>query len=226
MGTSKRAPLVAPSLLGADFLRLGEEVEMVNESAAGWLHLDVMDGVFVPNLSFGLPVVEHVKRVARKPLDVHLMIARGECYVEAFRAAGADVLTVHAEAVTHLHRVVEKIKETGALAGVALNPGTPLVVLEEVLPLLDVVLLMSVNPGFGGQRFIESSVDKVARLRQMIDGRGCKALIEVDGGVTVETGRRLVAAGAEVLVAGSFVFRSPAPSRSINELKECNAWKQ
>jgi ribulose-phosphate 3-epimerase len=219
-------PLVAPSLLAADFLRLGAEVEMVNESVADWLHLDVMDGVFVPNLSFGLPVVEHVKRVARKPLDVHLMIARGESYVEAFRAAGADVLTVHVEAVTHLHRVLEQIKGTGARAGVALNPGTPLGTLEDVLPLVDVVLLMSVNPGFGGQTFIESSLDKVSRLRRMIDERGCATLLEVDGGVNAVTGRRLAEAGADVLVAGSFIFRAPDPARSVVELKECLAWKQ
>ena len=221
-----KEPMVAPSLLGADFLWLGREVEVVNGSRAEWLHLDVMDGVFVPNISFGLPVVEHVRRATRKLLDVHLMIAHPERYARAFRAAGADIVTVHAEAVTHLHRAVEEIKAAGALAGVALNPGTPLCALEEVLPALDVVLLMSVNPGFGGQSFIESSVDKVARLRGMIDRGGGGALIEVDGGVNAETGRRLVEAGADVLVAGSFVFRSPDPARSVEQLKACGTWKQ
>jgi ribulose-phosphate 3-epimerase len=211
--------MIAPSLLAADFLRLGEEVEMLNASAADWIHLDIMDGVFVPNLSYGLPVVEHVKRVARKPLDAHLMIVHPERYVEAFRAAGADILTVHVEAVTHLHRLVQQIKELGARAGVALNPHTPLSQLEEILPSLDMVLLMSVNPGFGGQAFIESSLAKVARLRAAIDDAGLDTLIEVDGGVNRETARRLVAAGANVLVAGSHVFRAPDPARCIEELK-------
>ena len=225
MRTSKHRPLVAPSLLAADFLRLGEEVEMVNESAADWLHLDVMDGLFVPNFSLGLPVIEHVKRATRKPLDVHLMIARPDRYARVFRTAGADMLTVHVEAVTHLHRAIEEIKETGALAGVALNPGTPLASLQEILPLLDIVLLMSVNPGFGGQSFIASSVDKVVRLRREIDERGYHALIEVDGGVNLETGRQLINAGADALVAGNFIFRSPDPQQAIIELKE-STWKQ
>ncbi|MDR2129865.1 MAG: ribulose-phosphate 3-epimerase [Odoribacteraceae bacterium] len=219
-GRDTRRPLVAPSLLAADFLRLGQEVEMLNESAADWLHLDIMDGLFVPNLSYGLPIVEQVKRVARKPLDVHLMIVHPERYVEAFSAAGADVLTVHYEVSPHLHRVVQQIKQAGMKAGVALNPHTPVALLEEVLPELDMVLVMSVNPGFGGQSFIEGSVEKVARLRDRIDRRGGQTLIEVDGGVNFETGRRLVAAGADVLVAGSFIFQSPDPARCIAGLKE------
>jgi ribulose-phosphate 3-epimerase len=220
MNMDKHRPMLSPSLLAADFLRLGQEVEMINESAADWIHLDVMDGVFVPNLSYGLPVVSSVKRVARKPLDVHLMIVHPERYAEAFRAAGADILTVHLEASPHLHRSVQQIKGLGMKAGVALNPHTPVALLEEIITAVDMVLLMSVNPGFGGQSFIEGSVAKVAKLRELIARTGSEALIEVDGGVNFETGRRLVEAGADVLVAGSFVFDAPDPLAHVEGLKK------
>jgi ribulose-phosphate 3-epimerase len=178
-----------------------------------------MDGVFVPNISYGLPIVSHVKRAARKPLDVHLMIVQPERYIDAFRDAGADILTVHHEAVTHLHRVVQQIKAAGMKAGVALNPHTPVSTLEEIITAIDLLLLMSVNPGFGGQSFIEESVTKVAKARRLIDATGSRALIEVDGGVNFETGRRLVEAGADILVAGSFIFGAPDPAARVEGLK-------
>ncbi|MDR1414264.1 MAG: ribulose-phosphate 3-epimerase [Odoribacteraceae bacterium] len=225
---------ISPSLLAADFLRLGEEVEMINRSAADWIHLDVMDGVFVPNISYGLPVVERVKKVARKPLDVHLMIVQPERYAEAFRDAGADILTVHLEASPHLHRTIQQVKNLGMKAGVALNPHSPVALLEEVIAAVDVVLVMSVNPGFGGQSFIEESVNKVAKLKKLIDATGSRALVEVDGGVNLDTGRRLVMAGADVLVAGSFVFNASDPLARVEELKNViksrnntrDTWKQ
>lgn len=212
--------IVSPSLLSADFLALGRDVEMVNESAADWLHLDVMDGVFVPNISYGLPVVKAIKRAARKPLDVHLMIVQPERYVEAFRQAGADILTVHYEACTHLHRTLQAIRGAGMRAGVSLNPHTPAGLLEEIIEEADVVLLMGVNPGFGGQSFIERTVAKTRATRELIRQRGAKTLVEIDGGVNVETGRRLVEAGADALVAGSFVFNSPDPKERIDGLKQ------
>lgn len=212
--------IVSPSLLSADFLNLGRDVEMVNESAAGWMHLDIMDGVFVPNISYGLPIVSHVKKIARKPLDVHLMIVQPERYVEAFQKAGADILTVHIEASTHLHRTLQHIKSLGMKAGVALNPHTPVSSLEDIIQDIDVVLVMSVNPGFGGQSFIEHSLKKVEKLKQLIKQTGSSALIEVDGGVNLQTGKQLVEAGANVLVAGSFVFNSTNPQTTIEELSK------
>lgn len=215
--------IVSPSLLAADFMNLGKEVEMVERSEAEWVHLDIMDGVFVPNISYGLPVVEQIRKASRKVLDVHLMIVQPERYVEAFRKAGADILTVHAEASTHLHRTLQQIKACGMKAGVALNPHTPVGTLEDIIGEADVVLVMSVNPGFGGQSFIEHAVEKVRKLKHLIVKTGSGALIEVDGGVNTETGRRLVEAGADALVAGSFVFRSAHPEETIRELKELKA---
>ncbi len=215
--------IVSPSLLAADFMNLGKEMEMVNRSEAEWVHLDIMDGVFVPNISYGLPVVEQIKKASRKVLDVHLMIVQPERYVEAFRKAGADILTVHAEASTHLHRTLQQIKACGMKAGVALNPHTPVGTLEDIIGEADVVLVMSVNPGFGGQSFIAHAVEKVRKLKRLIEEAGSGALIEVDGGVNTETGRLLVEAGADALVAGSFVFRSEHPEETIRELKELKA---
>lgn len=204
-------------------MNLGKEIEMVNRSEAEWVHLDIMDGVFVPNISYGLPVVEQIKKASRKVLDVHLMIVQPERYVEAFRKAGADILTVHAEASTHLHRTLQQIKACGMKAGVALNPHTPVGTLEDIIGEADVVLVMSVNPGFGGQSFIAHAVEKVRKLKRLIEEAGSEALIEVDGGVNTETGRLLVEAGADALVAGSFVFRSEHPEETIRELKELKA---
>ena len=211
--------MVAPSLLAADFNHLGAEVEMINRSEADWIHCDIMDGVFVPNLSFGLPIVEHVARVATKPLDVHLMIVHPDQYIQPFARAGASHLTVHWEACPHLHRTIAHIREEGMKAGVSLNPHTPVHLLEEILPDLDLVLIMSVNPGFGGQTFIETSLDKVKRLRELIDRRNPECLIEVDGGVNAVTGQRLRAAGADVLVAGSALFGATDPEAAIRQLK-------
>lgn len=204
-------------------MNLGKEMEMVNRSEAEWVHLDIMDGVFVPNISYGLPVVEQIKKASRKVLDVHLMIVQPERYVEAFRKAGADILTVHAEASTHLHRTLQQIKACGMKAGVALNPHTSVGTLEDIIGEADVVLVMSVNPGFGGQSFIAHAVEKVRKLKRLIEEAGSGALIEVDGGVNTETGRLLVEAGADALVAGSFVFRSEHPEETIRELKELKA---
>lgn len=204
-------------------MNLGKEMEMVNRSEAEWVHLDIMDGVFVPNISYGLPVVQQIKKASRKVLDVHLMIVQPERYVEAFRKAGADILTVHAEASTHLHRTLQQIKACGMKAGVALNPHTPVGTLEDIIGEADVVLVMSVNPGFGGQSFIAHAVEKVRKLKRLIEEAGSGALIEVDGGVNTETGRLLVEAGADALVAGSFVFRSEHPEETIRELKELKA---
>lgn len=212
--------IVSPSLLSADFLNLGRDVEMVNESAAGWMHLDIMDGVFVPNISYGLPIVSSVKKIARKPLDVHLMIVQPERYAEAFQKAGADILTVHIEASPHLHRTLQHIKSLGMKAGVALNPHTPVSSLEDIIQDIDVVLIMSVNPGFGGQSFIGHSLKKVEKLKQLIGQSGSRALIEVDGGVNLQTGKQLVDAGANALVAGSFVFNSADPQTTIEELSK------
>lgn len=212
--------MIAPSLLSADFLNLRNDVEMINRSDADWFHCDIMDGVFVPNLSFGIPVIQAVKRLAQKPLDVHLMIVHPEHYFEAFAKAGADIITFHYEACTHIHRAVQQIKALGIKAGVVLNPHTPVCVLEDIIADLDVVLLMSVNPGFGGQQFIERTYDKVRKLRQMIDEQHASALIEVDGGVNTKNASALFAAGADVLVAGNAVFKSDNPINTIKELKK------
>lgn len=190
-----------PLLLSADFLHLSKDIEMVNHSQADWFHLDIMDGVFVPNISYGLPVVSQIKKMATKPLDVHLMIVQPERYVEAFHKAGADILTVHYEACTHLHRTIQQIKAQGMKAGVSLNPHTPVSLLEDVIEDIDVVLLMSVNPGFGGQTFIEQTINKVDKLKKLIMESNSHTLIEIDGGVNFETGKRLVNAGADALVA-------------------------
>ena len=212
--------IVTPSLLSADFLHLSKDIEMVNHSQADWFHLDIMDGVFVPNISYGLPVVSQIKKMATKPLDVHLMIVQPERYVEAFHKAGADILTVHYETCTHLHRTIQQIKAQGMKAGVSLNPHTPVSLLEDVIEDIDVVLLMSVNPGFGGQSFIEQTINKVDKLKKLIMESNSHTLIEIDGGVNFETGKRLVNAGADALVAGSFVFNSPDPEANIKGLKE------
>ena len=212
--------IVSPSLLSADFLHLSKDIEMVNRSQADWFHLDIMDGVFVPNISYGLPVVSQIKKMATNPLDVHLMIVQPERYVEAFHKAGADILTVHYEACTHLHRTIQQIKAQGMKAGVSLNPHTPVSLLEDIIKDIDVVLLMSVNPGFGGQSFIEQTINKVDKLKKLIIESNSHTLIEIDGGVNFETGKRLVNAGADALVAGSFVFNATDPEANIKGLKE------
>lgn len=213
------SPQLAPSILAADFANLQKEVEMLNSSVADYIHVDVMDGSFVPNISFGIPVTEAIHRHAKKPLDVHLMIVNPELYLEAFVKAGAAILTVHVEACTHLHRTLQEIKRLGVRAGVALNPHTPIESLSEVLEEVDLVCVMSVNPGFGGQKFIEHSYAKVANLKEMIIKKGSSTQIEVDGGVTDQNARRLVEAGADILVAGSFVFNAPDPIATIASLK-------
>lgn len=215
-----KTPLIAPSMLAADFAHLQRDVAVVNNSNATWFHIDIMDGVFVPNLSFGLPVTEAIYRHAQKPLDVHLMIVQPERYLEAFRKAGAEVLTVHYEACPHLHRTIQQIKDLGAKAGVALNPHTPVRVLEDIIEDVDLVLLMSVNPGFGGQKFIEHTYRKVRALKELIQTTNSNALIEIDGGVNFETGQKLFNAGADVLVAGSFVFGAENPEDVIRKLSE------
>ena len=212
--------LIAPSLLSADFLNLSKDVQMVNNSQADWFHCDVMDGVFVPNISFGIRVVQAIKKEAKKPLDVHLMIVEPDRYFEDFIKAGADIITFHYEACTHIHRAVQRLKSLGVKAGVVLNPHTPVSLLEDIICDLDLVLLMSVNPGFGGQKFIERTFSKTMRLREMIDREGSKALIEIDGGVTVENAPLLFNAGADVLVAGSTVFKSDDPIKTIELLKK------
>uniref|UniRef100_UPI0040259385 ribulose-phosphate 3-epimerase n=1 Tax=Prevotella sp. TaxID=59823 RepID=UPI0040259385 len=211
--------LISPSLLSADFLNLQREAEMINVSEADWLHIDVMDGIFVPNISFGFPVLNAVDKVLKKPLDVHYMIEHPENYIRQTADSGAMLMTVHYEAVRHLHRTVQEIHAAGMKAGVALNPSTPVSVLEDIINDVDLVLLMSVNPGFGGQKFIENTIGKVGRLREMIAQSGSQALIEIDGGVQGETAPRLVEAGSDVLVSGSYVFKSADPIKTIHDLK-------
>ena len=215
--------LIAPSLLSADFLNLGKDIEMVNRSEADWFHCDIMDGRFVPNISFGIPVVKAISQMAEKPLDVHLMIVEPEKYFEAFVKAGADIITFHYEASTHIHRSVQQLKALGVKAGVVLNPHTPVSVLEDILGDLDLVLLMSVNPGFSGQKFIERTYEKIRKLRKMINEQGLSTMIEVDGGVNTENAASLFETGADVLVAGNAVFKSDDPEDTILLLKNASA---
>lgn len=214
------APMIAPSVLAADFANLQRDVEMLNGSEADWVHIDIMDGMFVPNISFGLPVCQAINKHAQKPLDVHLMIEQPDRYLEAFRDAGAEVLTVHYEACTHLHRTLQFIKSLGCKAGVALNPHTNIQLLKDTIQDIDLVCIMSVNPGFGGQSFIERTYGKVAELKEMIVKAGANTLIEIDGGVNADNAPKLMAAGADVLVAGSFVFKSADPATTIADLKK------
>lgn len=211
--------LIAPSILSANFNHLASEVEMLNKSEADWIHVDVMDGVFVPNISFGFPILEHIKNIAKKPLDVHLMIINPDNYIERFVEAGADILTVHVETCTHLNRTIQRIKKAGAKASVCLNPHTPVHLLDEIIAELDMVLIMSVNPGFGGQGFIESSYEKVMKLKELILLKNAECMIEVDGGINFNTGSAMVEAGADVLVAGNFVFSNNDPMETIRKLK-------
>ena len=212
--------LVAPSILAANFNRLGEEVEMLNRSEADFIHCDVMDGVFVPNISFGIPIIQAVNQISTKPLDVHLMIVNPEKYISDFYKAGASIITVHYEACTHLHRTIQQIKSLGIKASVCLNPHTPVALLEDIISELDMVLLMSVNPGFGGQLFIENTYQKVVALKEMILKRNLKTQIEVDGGVNFEVGKKLYESGVDILVAGSFVFNANSPIETIAALKK------
>ena len=213
------AHLIAPSVLACDFANVQRDFEIINSSQADWFHIDVMDGVFVPNISFGMPVISAMKKHAQKPLDVHLMIVNPDQYISTFKEIGADILTVHIEACTHLHRTLQAIKSEGMKAGVALNPHTPVALLEDVITDIDLVCLMSVNPGFGGQKFIENTYDKVTKLKDMITRKQTSTLIEIDGGVNANNAKQLLKAGADVLVAGSFVFNSNDPLKTIKDLK-------
>ena len=217
--TTMNTPFIAPSILAADFANLEHEVKMINGSIADWIHIDIMDGVFVPNISMGLPVVEAIKRHSTKPLDVHLMIVQPEKYVEAFYKAGAEVISVHLEACPHLHRTIQQIKGMGIKAGVALNPHTPVAGLSEIIQDIDLVCVMSVNPGFGGHKFIENTYAKVKEIKELIRQKNSKAVIEIDGGVNLQNARRLLDCGADVLVAGNFVFSSSNPQDTIQRLK-------
>lgn len=212
-------PIIAPSMLAADFANIQRDVELINSSSADWFHIDIMDGVFVPNISFGFPVLEAIQKHAKKPLDVHLMIVKPENYIEQFAKLGAEIITVHLEACPHIHRTLAQIKEAGCKAGVALNPGTPVSLLEDIISDCDLVLIMSVNPGFGGQKFIPQAIEKVKKLKAMIEASGANTIIEIDGGVNLETGKLLTNAGADALVAGSFVFNHKDPIGIIETMK-------
>jgi ribulose-phosphate 3-epimerase len=212
--------LISASILNADFGKLAEQVQMINTSQADWFHLDIMDGVFVPNISFGFPIADQVKKHAKKPMDVHLMIVEPDKYIERFKESGADVLTVHYEACTHLHRTIQRIKAAGMKAGVSLNPHTSVHLLEDIITDVDLVLLMTVNPGFGGQKFIGNSYFKIAKLKEMILKKGASALIQVDGGVDLSNTRKLLDTGVDVLVVGSFIFQSQDPLKTIEQLKK------
>lgn len=212
--------LVSPSLLSADFGQLNRDIDMLNESDASYLHIDVMDGVFVPNISFGFPVIKYIQKAAQKPLDVHLMIVDPGRYINQVRDCGADIMNVHFEACTHLHRVIQQIKQAGMKAAVTLNPATPVAMLQDIICDIDMVLLMSVNPGFGGQSFIMNTIEKTRRLRELISASGSNALIEIDGGINDKTGADVVKAGADVLVAGNYIFTAPDPKATITRLAE------
>ena len=213
-------PMISPSILSADFANLGRDIEMLNQSEADWVHIDIMDGVFVPNISFGFPVLAPVAKLSDKPLDVHLMIVQPEKFIPEVKALGAHVMNVHYEACPHLHRVIQQIREAGMQPAVTINPGTPVSLLQDIIKDVYMVLIMSVNPGFGGQKFIEHSVEKVRELKDLIERTGSKALIEVDGGVNLTTAARLIEAGADVLVAGSAIFKADSPEEMIHQMKQ------